>query len=73
MDICALSDKVGWEVMPWKWDGAPLEWIQWIAMYIRVRDASRQEQKPMTQEQLAPFAMSYEESEAYLKQIGMIP
>lgn len=73
MDLCALSDKVGWKVMPGEWEFCGVEWIQWIALYLRARDAARQEQKPMTQEQTAKFIPSEAESEAYLKQIGMLP
>lgn len=74
MDLCALSDKVKWELMPWQWDGAPLEWIQAITMYIKARDAARQPEQRMTQDQLAvaPNALSKQEAEAHLREIGWL-
>ena len=63
---CSLSEGVQWRVMPDEWRCYPIWWKQRLLIYLKARQASRQERQPMTPEQLAPYAMSKEEARSIL-------
>lgn len=73
VDLCALSEKINWRVMPDEWEDRSAWWTRRLVLYLNAIQAARSERKPMTQEQLAPFVPSYNEAEAYLREQGMLP
>lgn len=72
MDMCALSERVNWRVMPDEWEFRSLEWTQALSIYFAATSAARTPQQPMSAAQVAPFIPSKADAEAHLREIGML-
>jgi hypothetical protein len=59
--------------MPWEWKSVPDWWIERLSIWLNAKEHAKDLGKPMSQEQVAPFVPSRAESEAYLREQGMLP
>ena len=73
LNLAVLSERIDWRILPWRWDeDAPAEWVQFLSIYFNAKHLAAQPQRPMTEEQLAPFKMSRADAEAHLRKIGAL-
>lgn len=72
VDLCALSEKINWRVMPDEWEDRSLWWMARLSLYLKVRERSQQKRQPMSEQQMAPYVPSREDAEAHLRSIGAL-
>lgn len=69
---CTLSERLRWQVLPWEWRSVPTWWTCRLGVYLRAKQRADQRERPMSEQQLAPYVPSRDDSEAYLRSIGAL-